>query len=104
MGQKDGKTAKQLHKQYNEMAMQITKANREKEKAIRRITRRVETRKVRREGRQHVEGTAVMNSGTTSTVIQPNDNKYVIETNLPSNEFFMVATGEQARAGNQAKL
>eukprot|EP00804_Cyclotella_cryptica_P020393 CCRYP_012628-RA/>CCRYP_012628-RA protein AED:0.35 eAED:0.35 QI:0/-1/0/1/-1/1/1/0/376 len=49
-----------------------------------------------------MEGTVVMNSGTT-TVIQPRDNKYVIDTEEPSNQIFTFATGEQARAGNQAK-
>ena len=51
-----------------------------------------------------MEGTAVMDSGTTSTVIQPKDNKYVIDTNIPLNKIFTVATGEQTKGGNQAKL
>ena len=45
-----------------------------------------------------------MDSGTTSTVIQPKDNKYVIDTEEPTNKIFTVARGEQARARNQAKL
>ncbi|KAL7477590.1 hypothetical protein ACHAW6_003390 [Cyclotella cf. meneghiniana] len=45
-----------------------------------------------------------MDSGTMSSVIQPKDNKYVIDTKEPSNKIFTVATGEQARAGNQAIL
>eukprot|EP00804_Cyclotella_cryptica_P013491 CCRYP_020171-RA/>CCRYP_020171-RA protein AED:0.20 eAED:0.15 QI:0/-1/0/1/-1/1/1/0/162 len=51
-----------------------------------------------------MEGTAGMDSGTTSTVIQPKDNKYVIDTDEPSNKIFTDATGEQTRAENQAKL
>ena len=51
-----------------------------------------------------MEGTAVMDLGTTSTVIQPKENKYVINTMKPSNKIFTVATGEQARARNQAIL
>ncbi len=39
-----------------------------------------------------------------STVIQPKDNKYVIDTKEPSNKIFTVATGEQACARNQAIL
>ena len=47
---------------------------------------------------------AVMDSGTTSTVIRPEDAQHVIDTKIPSNKIFTVATGEQARGGNQARL
>jgi hypothetical protein len=45
-----------------------------------------------------------MDSGTTSTVIKNADKQHVTETTVPSNKIFTVATGEQARGGNQAKL
>ena len=75
-----------------------------KEKSVNRFKRRMEERHCRRHKKQSMEGTAVMDSGTTSTVIQPKDNKYVIDTKVPSNKIFTVATGEQAKGGNQAKL
>jgi hypothetical protein len=71
---------------------------------IRKLQSRLKTRTIKREFKRSTEGTAVMDSGTTSTAIQPRDNKYVIDTEELSNKIFTVATGEQARAGNQAKL
>ena len=68
------------------------------------LQRRLTRRTIKREHNRNMEGTAVMDSGTTSTVIQPWDNKYVIDTDTPSNKILTVATGAQARAGNQAKL
>ncbi len=90
------KVAKQQHKQCNEMAIQIAKATRAKDMVIQQIKRRAEARQIQRVERQSTEGTAVMDSDTMSSVIQPRDNKCVIETNVPSNKFFTVATGEQA--------
>ena len=46
----------------------------------------------------------MVDSGTTLTVIQLSDAKYVTDTNQPSNKIFQVATGEQTRGGNVAKL
>ena len=88
--------AKQQNKQCNKTAIQIAKATRAKDKEIRQRKRRAEARQIQRVERQSTEGTAVMDSDTMSTVIQPRDNKCVIETNVPSNKFFTVATGEQA--------
>ena len=98
------KVAKQQHKQCNETALRIAKEAKAKAKGIKRFHRRIENRRAARLQRRSTEGTAVMDSGTTSTVIQPTDNKYVIDTNVPSNKVFTVATGEKAKAGNQAKL
>ena len=86
------------------MAKESAKITQAKEKSLNWIKQRMNERQVRRRERQSMEGTAVMDSGTTSTVIQPKDNKYVIDTNVPSNKIFTVATGEQTKGGNQAKL
>jgi hypothetical protein len=98
------KIAKQQHIQCNEMAKASARIAKAKEKSVNRFKRRMEERQSRRHKKQSMEGTAVMDSGTTSTVIQPKDNKYVIDTKVPSNKIFTVATGEQAKGGNQAKL
>ena len=97
------KVAKQQHIKCNEKAKATMKIARAKEKSLNRIKRRMNERQARRE-KQSTEGTAVMDSGTTSTVIQPKDNQYVIDTKVPSNKIFTVATGEEAKGGNQAKL
>ena len=97
------KVAKQQHIQCNETAKATTKIARAKEKSLNSIKRRMNERQARRE-KQSTEGTAVMDSGTTSTVIQPKDNQYVIDTKVPSNKIFTVTTGEKAKGGNQAKL
>jgi hypothetical protein len=62
------------------------------------------TAKKRRKAIRSTEGTGVMDSGTTSTVICPKDDKYVIDTNVPSPKTFQVATGQKTRGGNQALL
>jgi hypothetical protein len=98
------KVAKQQHIQCNVMAKTSVKIARAKEKSINRCKRRMEERQLKRLEMQRMEGTAVMDSGTTSTVIQPKDNKYVIDIKVPSNKIFTVATGQQTKGGNQAKL
>jgi hypothetical protein len=95
---------KQRHKLHNNTALNTTQDRTTKDKMIRKIQRRVTTRTIKRQNKLCLEGTAVMDSGTTSTIIQPKDNKYVINTEEPSNKIFTIATGEQMRAGNQAKL
>ena len=84
--------------------MKISKENRDEEKSIKRLIQRVETSRFKGEELRNIEGTTFMDSGTTSTSTQPKDNMYVIEINEPFNKIFTVATGDQARAGNQAKL
>ena len=98
------KEAKQRQQEQQENTPSTTQGNSTKAKMIRKLQRRLTRRSIKREHNRNMEGTAVMDSGTTSTVIQPRDNKYVIDTDTSSNKIFTVATGEQARAGNQAKL
>ena len=98
------KEAKQRQQEQQENTLITTQETNAKAKMIRKLQQRLTRRTIKREHNRNMEGTAVMDSGTTSTVIQPRDNKYVIDTDTPSNKIFTVATGEQARAGNQAKL
>jgi len=98
------KEAKQRQQDQQEKTLTTTQGNNAKAKMIRKLQRRLTRRTIKRAHNRSREGLAVMDSGTTSPVIQPRDNKYVIDTEKPSNKIFTVATGEQARAGNQAKL
>lgn len=89
------KVAKQQHKQCNKTALNTAKERKAKVKADQKMQQRVEARQIIREEKQSMDGMAVMDSGITSTVIQPKDNKYnVIDTEEPSNKIFTVATGE----------
>ena len=97
------KKAKKLHIECNQAAALANKERKAKDKALKRIQKRVASRQERGQQRE-IEGSAVMDSGTTSTVIRTKDQKYVIDTKIPSNKIFTVATGEQARGGTQAKL
>jgi hypothetical protein len=102
------KVAKQQHKQCNEMAMKIAKMQKIRAKSASRMQKRVEERRSRREAREETEqvkkGTAVMDSGAMSSVFRPEDNEYVIDTNIPSRKIFIMATGKKARASTIAKL
>ena len=87
------------------MAMKVAKDRKMKLKSANRMQRRVEERRVKRENSPSITGSAVMDSGArSSTVIRPEDDEYVIDTNIPSNKIFIMANGTQARAGNQARL
>ena len=94
------KRAKQMHKDCNEKALEIAKVQKTKRKAVAKIHRKMNERQQKRE----TEGTAVVDSGTTSTVIKSGDRKYVKETNIPSNKLYTVATGETTQGGNQVIL
>jgi hypothetical protein len=96
------KRAKREHHD-NAAALETAKREKYKAKAIQKQDRRYQRRQIKREIRA-IEGTAIMDSGTTSTVIKNADKQHVIETTIPSNKIFTVATGERARGGNQAKL
>ena len=98
------KRAKQMHILCNEEALKIAKINRAKDKKLKKILRKVDERQAKREAKQTIEGTAIMDSGTMSTVIRAVDAEYVEETDVPSNKLFTVATGETTQGGNQAKL
>ena len=99
------KVAKQQHQECNETSLKVTKQKVKSIKYAKRQQKWVDDRRLRRERNlQLIHGSAVMDSGTTSTVIKPNDNQYVIDTKVPSNKLFTVATGETARGGNQAVL
>jgi hypothetical protein len=99
------KVAKQQHKQCNEMAMKIAKMQKIRAKSANRMQKRVEERRSRRETTAQIKkGTAVMDSGAMSSVFRPEDDEYVIDTNVPSRKIFVMATGEKARASTIAKL
>ena len=99
------KVAKQQHQECNETSLKVTKQKVKSIKYAKRQQKWVDDRRLRRERNlQLIHGSAVMDSGTTSTVIKPNDNQYVIDTKVPSNKLFTVATGETTRGGNQAVL
>ena len=96
------KKAKQAHRECNEQMLSVARGIKIKAKTIKKIHQQVEKRQVRRE--RKADASAVMDSGTTSTVIRPEDAIHVTDTKIPSNKIFTVATGEQARGGNQALL
>lgn len=96
------KKAKQAHRECNEQMLSVARGLKAKAKAMKKIHQQVEKRQTRRDNKAN--GSAVMDSGTTSTVIRPEDAKHVTDTKIPSNKIFTVATGEQARGGNQALL
>ena len=99
------KVAKQQHQECNETALKVTKQKVKASKYAKCQQKWVDNRRMRRERNlQIIHGSAVMDSGTTSTVIKPNDNQYIIDTKVPSNKLFTVATGETTRGGNQAIL
>ena len=61
------KKAKKLHIECNQAAALANKERKAKDKALKRIQKRVASRQERRQQRE-IEGSAVMDSGTTSTV------------------------------------
>jgi hypothetical protein len=102
------KVAKQQHKQCNEMAMTIAKMQKIRAKSASRMRKRVDERRSRKdaqdEAKQVKKGTAVMDSGAMSSVFRPEDDEYVIDTNVPSRKIFIMATGEKAKASTIVKL
>jgi hypothetical protein len=103
--------AKQHHKQCNEKAYIIAKSTKKAERARGKLERWKERRRIHPAQAQPDKtmndwkiGTGVVDSGTTSTVIRPEDKKYVTETSIPSNKVFIVANGGTTKGGNQAIL
>jgi hypothetical protein len=86
------KEAKQRQQDEQEKTLATTQRNKTKEKMIRKLQHQLKTWTIKSEFKRSMEGMAVMDSGTTSTVIQPRDNKYVIDTEELSNKIFTVAT------------
>jgi hypothetical protein len=89
------KEAKQRQQDQQEKTLITTQGNKAKTKMIRKLQRRLIRRTIKREHNRNMEGTAVMDSGTTSTVIQPRDNKYVIDTDTPSNKISQLQQGNK---------
>ena len=99
------KVAKKQHRDCNAAALQAARKKAKSAKIDLRFQKIMKQRRERREEKPRAaQGSAVMDSGTTSTVIRPSDNKYVIDTNIPSSKIFTVTTGEQTKGGNQAQL
>lgn len=99
------RVAKQQHIECNKMALQRSKQKLKSTKYATKQEQWYNRRQQRREEKlRSTEGTGVMDSGTMSTVICPKDDKYVIDTNVPSPKTFQVATGQQTKGGNQALL
>jgi hypothetical protein len=99
------KVAKQQHIECNKMALQRSKQKLKSTKYAMKQEQWYNRRQQRRDEKlRSKEGTGVMDSGTMSTVICPKDDKYVIDTNVPSPKTFQVATGQKARGGNRALL
>jgi hypothetical protein len=78
------KRAKREHNECNAAALETAKREKHKAKAIQKQDRRFQRRQIKRENKA-IEGTAIMDSGTTSTVIKNADKQHVIETSVPSN-------------------
>ena len=68
MGKKSSKTTAQT---IHEAALNAAKEWKVKKKAVRKIHQKVEARRIKRVERQSMVGTAVMDSGTTSTIYNP---------------------------------
>jgi hypothetical protein len=79
------KVAKQQHIECNKMALQRSKQKRKTTKLATKQEQWYNRRQQRRDKKlRSTEGMGVMDSGTTSTVICPKEDKYVIDTNVPS--------------------